>query len=107
MTTANKLLVATLVCNLFILVGVGHGVGPMGVLELELLGDVLSGETVLKLVGGYSVRLSACALLSIICQLALLAACFLDRWLKTYLACTGLFILYVALLFLTFDLSSG
>jgi hypothetical protein len=107
MATVNKLILATVVCNLFIIVGVGHGGAAIGLVEPMLLGEILSGETAFTLLGGYSSRLPACAFLSMVGQLLLIIACFLDRPLKVYFILLGLTILYFALFTLSIGFSSG
>jgi hypothetical protein len=92
---------------MFIFVGVGHGIVPMGLIEPMFLSNILKGETVLILLGGYSTRLPACVLLSMLGQIVLLIACISNGPLKFYLTYIGVAILYMALLFLTFDFSSG
>ena len=107
METVNKLILLTIACNLFIFVGVGHSALPMGLVEPMLLTDVIKGDTTLALTGGYSVRVTGCVLLSMLGQICLLTACFTNRPVKSYLAYFGISLLFLALLFLTIDFSSG
>jgi hypothetical protein len=107
MSTVNKIILLTIACNMFIFVGVGHGVAPMGLLEPMFFVDTLKYENSLTLVGGYSVRVPGCVMLSMLGQFCLLTACISNRPVKFYLTYTGIAILSLALLFLTIDLSSG
>jgi hypothetical protein len=107
METVNKLILLTIACNLFIFVGVGHGALPIGLVEPMFLTDVIKGDATLALTGGYSVRVTGCVLLSMLGQICLLAACFSNRPVKSYLAYFGMIVLFLALLFLTVDFSSG
>jgi hypothetical protein len=107
MATINKFILLTIVCNLFIFVGIGHGVAPMGLVEPMFFIDTLKGETALTLVGGYSVRVTGCVMLSILGQIGLLIACFSNQPGKFYFTYTGITLLCLALLFLTVDFSSG
>jgi hypothetical protein len=105
MATVNKLISATVVCNLFIIVGIGHGGAPIGLVEPMLLHEILNDEIAFTFLGGYSSRLPACAFLSTIGQLILIIACFLHRTLKLYITLFGLAILYFALFALTIGFS--
>jgi len=107
MATVNKIIILTIVCSMFIFVGVGHGAVPMGLVEPMFFVDTLKGENSLTLVGGYSIRVAGCVMLSMLGQLCLLTACISNRPVKFYLTYTGIAILCLALLFLTVDLSSG
>ena len=79
----------------------------MGLVEPMFLIDILKGEMSLTLTGGYSTRVPGCVLLSMIGQISLLTACFLNSAIKFYLALAGIAVLYLAMLFLTVDFSSG
>ena len=105
MATVNKLIVITIICNLFIIVGIGHGAGPIGILEPMFLQEIISGETPFTLLGSYSSRLPACALLSSFGQIILVWACFLKKPFKFHFTLLGLGILSFALLALTIGFS--
>jgi hypothetical protein len=107
MTIDNKLILVTIVCNLFTIVGIGHGAVPIGFVEPSILNEVISGESILTLTGGYSTRLPACVFLAMAGQIILLVACILNKPLKLYIIYSGLTILYFSLLFLSFNFSSG
>jgi hypothetical protein len=107
MAIVKKLILLTIACNMFIFVGVGHGAVPMGLVEPMFLIDILQGETVLTLIGGYSTRVPGCVLVSMLGQIGLLIACFLNNIGRIYFVVAGIAILYLAMLFLTIDFSSG
>jgi hypothetical protein len=107
METVNKLILLAIACNLFIFVGIGHSALPMGLVEPTFLVDAIKGDTALALTGGYSVRVTGCVLLSMLGQICLLIACFLNRPMKPYFTYFGISLLLLALLFLTIDFSSG
>ncbi|HLP35444.1 hypothetical protein [Lacibacter sp.] len=107
MATINKFILVTLICNLLIIVGIGHGAAPLVLVEPKFLTETLSGETSFSLFGGYSTRLPACALISLVGQSIMLIALFISRPLKFYLTWLGLSFLYFALLVLTFGFVPG
>ena len=107
MATVNKFILATVICNMFIIVGIGHGGGPIGLIEPMFLQEALRGEIRLTLLGGYSSRLPACALLSLLGQLILIFACFLQGTLKRKIIFFGLGLLHFALLALSIGFSGS
>jgi hypothetical protein len=107
MATINKLILITLICNLLIIVGIGHGATPLGFVEPMLLSEILTGETKFSLLGGYSSRLPACALISLVGQTIMLIAFFLNRLSQLYLTYLGLLIMYFALFVLALGFAAG
>ncbi|HYF29525.1 MAG TPA: hypothetical protein VD993_00250 [Chitinophagaceae bacterium] len=103
MAIINKLILLTILCNLCIIVGVGHGAGPLGIVEFMYLGEFLSGERVFNFSGSYADRLPVCAVAALFGQLVLLGACFWRGAVKTGLVYTGLAILLFSFIYLIID----
>jgi len=107
MATINKFILITLICNLFVIVGIGHGAAPIGLVEPMFLREFFTGETKLSLLGGYSSRLPACALLSLVGQSIIIIAFFIREPFKFYLIWLGLSCLYFALFVLAIGFTTG
>ncbi len=107
MSILNKIVLATIVCNLLILVGMGHGIAPLGLIEVFLFSSLMEGDLHLSLMGTYDSRAEACAGLSLIGQIVLFISMFTTRNPKLYLVIAGLSILLFAFLVLTFGLTPG
>jgi hypothetical protein len=107
MATVNKFILITLICNLLVIVAIGHGAAPIGLVEPMFLTEIFARETKFSLLGGYSSRLPACALISLVGQFIILIALFMSRPSKFYLTWLGLSFLYFALFALTFGFAAG
>src|SRR5687767_6334580 len=107
MSKTNKLVLSTIICNLCILIGIGHSLGPIALFEPMFLTEIYNGETSFTLLGGYSERLPACAVLSMAGQFILIVTCFLKTPIKYYFIYAGLATLLFSLYVLSIGFSSG
>lgn len=60
MKSINRLLVLTIIFSVFILVGAGHGIGFLGLIEVIGLREIFRGDTEFSLIGNYDDRLFTC-----------------------------------------------
>jgi hypothetical protein len=105
MKSINRLLVLTIFFNIFILVGAGHGIGFLGLIEVIGFREIFRGETQFSLIGNYDDRLFTSALLSTLGQLMLFVAYFRSGLrIKFKIIYTGLFVLFISFFVLTNDL---
>jgi hypothetical protein len=100
MSKLNKLILLTIICNMFIVVGIGHGVSPIGIVEFMYLGEALDGRFTFSLSDDYESRLPGSALSALPGQVILLISGFLNRHIKNYFIYLGLAILFFSFLFL-------
>jgi hypothetical protein len=99
----NTLRTLTIVFNLFIIIGAGHGGGPLGLFEIMGLGDLFSGDFQFNISGRYDERLMTVGLVSVLGQSILISSYFFDKKVKTWLTIIGCLILLTATFILTKD----
>lgn len=97
MASIKRLTILTIVLNFFIIVGAGHGIGTIGLLEIFWLPQFYSIGTEdfsYSLNSSFDQILGFVALLSLIGQLLLLSAIFIEK-IALVLSVTGLLILWI------------
>lgn len=93
----------TIVFNLFILVGAGHGGTPLGLYELISLRDSFHGDYQFNISGPYEDRLATVGLMSFVGQSILICSYFFAKKIKSTLSILGCLILLTATYILTKD----
>ena len=105
MKTINRLIVLTIVFNFLILIGAGHGIGILGLMEIVGLNEFIQGYVKFSLTGNYNDRLFTAATIAAIGQIILLVAYFRNFQVQKFrIIYVGLFILFVSYFILTNDL---
>jgi len=99
----KTLRILTLVFNLFIVIGAGHGIGILGFVEIMTVRELFTGEFNFNLTGHYDDRLMTVGLFSIIGQSFLISSFFFDDNLKSRLTIVGCLILLITTYILTKD----
>lgn len=101
-----KNLRALAIClNLLIIIGAGHGVGPLGLFEYFSVSKLLTGEFSFNIKGRYNERLMSVAILSLVGQLILIFALIFSKKVKSSLTVLGCLILLTSIFILTQDSS--
>ena len=105
MKSINRLLILTIVFNILILIGAGHGIGFLGLIEVIGLKAFFQGDVKLSLTGSYDDRLFTSATIAIVGQIMLVIAYFQRQKLKKFrVIYVGLFILFFSFIILTKDI---
>ncbi|HEU5290102.1 MAG TPA: hypothetical protein VFU05_05610 [Cyclobacteriaceae bacterium] len=99
----NTLRTLTIVFNLFIIIGAGHGIAPLGLFEVMSLTNLFSGDFQFNISGRYDERLMTVGLISVLGQSILISSYFFDKEVKSKLTIIGCFILFAATFLLTKD----
>ena len=99
----NALKTLTIIFNLVIIVGAGHGGGPLGIFELMSLSELLFGDFQSTISGHYEERLMAVGLISLIGQAVLICSYFFEKQMKSALSISGCFMLLTTTCILTKD----
>jgi hypothetical protein len=97
----NTLRTLTIVFNLFIIIGAGHGGAPLGLFEILSLRDLFSGDFQFNVSGNYDDRLMTVGLFSFLGQCVLISSYFFAQNVKSKLTLTGCLILLAATFLLT------
>jgi len=105
MKSVNRLVILTIVFNFFILIGAGHGIGFLGLIELLGFKEFFRGYVKFSLTGNYDDRLFTSATISVVGQIILLFAYYKKTFLQKFrIIYVGLFILFFSFIVLTIDL---
>jgi len=101
----KTLRILTIILSLLIIIGAGHGIGPLGLFEAATVYYIVTdiGEIEFNIVGSYDDRLVAVSLMSLIGQLVLILTFFLKLRLRSALTVVGCVILLAAIFILTID----
>lgn len=97
----RRLRILTVVFNLFIIIGAGHGIGPLGLFEIFGVGEFLTGNFEFNITGQYNDRLLTVAVMSFIGQFVLVLAFIFDKKVKSGLTVFGCIVLLTAIFILT------
>ena len=104
MRNVNRLVLLTIVFNFFILIGAGHGIAFLGLIEFLGPNDFVQGNVKFSLTGKYDDRLFTAATIAALGQIILLIGYFTKiQHQKFMLIFAGLFTLLVSYLILTID----
>ena len=99
----TKLRVLTIVLNLLIIIGAGHGIGPLGLFEIFSVRELLTGEFSFNITGRYDERLMSVAIISLAGQLILILTFFITKKVKSSLTIFGSVVLLTGIFILTQD----
>jgi len=95
--------ILTLIFNLLIIIGAGHGIGPLALLEFLSVRELLTRDFQFNISGRYDERLLTVGLISLLGQCVLIFAFFVTEKIKTSLTIAGCAILLIATYLLTQD----
>ena len=100
----NRLLVWTIVLNFFILIGAGHGVGWLGLIEFYVIEGFREGYGKLTLTGKFDDRVWTAAIVAAPGQIILFICLFIKpEMTKIKAIYIGLFLLFFSFLILTMN----
>ena len=97
----NTLRTLTIIFNLLIIIGAGHGGAPLAFFEIISLRDLFLGDFHFNFTGNYDDRILTVALFSLLGQCILVSSYILHKNLKSRLTLTGCLILLAATFILT------
>ncbi|PZR03269.1 MAG: hypothetical protein DI539_26445 [Flavobacterium psychrophilum] len=108
MKTVNWLIVLTIVFNILILIGAGHGIGFLGLIEIFALHEFFRGDVKFSLTGDYDDRLFTAATIAAVGHIILLVAYYRKSIVqKCKIIYVGLFSLMLSYFILTIDFFSS
>ncbi|RNI23116.1 hypothetical protein [Rufibacter latericius] len=100
----KRLTILTILFNFFIVVGAGHGIGFVGIIEMALL-NYLTSDFTLSPFADYDASLPAVGLLALIGQITLIISLATKNYRFNYwLKLLGLFLLWLSFYYLTHTL---
>jgi hypothetical protein len=98
----------TITTNLLIVIGAGHGIGVLGLIEILLLPTRLEEGITFSIHASYDERLGAAALLSLFGQLLMISSYLMSTaFYKFLIKLYGIVILWVGFIYLTYDFTSN
>ena len=104
MKRINRLIILTIIFNFLILIGAGHGIGFLGLIEIIGFKDFFQGDTKFSLTGNYDDRLFSSATIALVGQIILSIAYFRKQQLQKFrIIYLGLLILFFSFIILTKD----
>jgi hypothetical protein len=104
MKSINRHIVLTIVFNFLILIGAGHGIGFLGLIEILGLNEFIQGDVKFSLTGNYNDRLFTAATIAAVGQVILIIAYFRKIQVQKFkVIYVGLFILFFSYFILTID----
>lgn len=107
MKIINRLIILVVILNLFIIVGIGHGFGFLGIVEFLSIKDILQGKAKFSLYGSYNDTLYTASTLAAIGQIIMMFAYFQKiKNQKIKIVYFGLLILLISFSLLVVELSS-
>jgi hypothetical protein len=84
---------------MMIIIGAGHGIGPLLVFEIVGIRELFAGNLELNFFGRYDDRLMAAALMALIGQTILITTFFFDETLQSTLNVVGCLVVLLSILF--------
>ncbi len=99
----NTLRTLTIILNLLIIIGAGHGIGPLGLFEIVSVRELISGDFNFNIAGQYDERLMTVGLICLMGQLTLTASFFFDGRIKSLLTIIGCLVMLTGTYILTKD----
>lgn len=104
MKRINRLIVLTIIFNFLILIGAGHGIGFLGLIEILGPNEFFQGDVKFSLTGNYDDRLFTAATIAAVGQIILIVAYFRKIQVQKFkVIYAGLFILLFSYFILTID----
>ena len=107
MRTIKILSILTLIFNTLILIGAGHGFGPLILIEILLFSPSFINDFRINFIGGYDERLIPFALSSLIFQIILIFTLFINSVWKRKLINLSCVFLIISLLYFTYDFTDS
>lgn len=105
MKIINRLIILTTIFNFLILIGAGHGIGFLGLIEIIGFKEFFQGDIKFSLTGNYDDRLFSSATIALVGQIILTIAYFQKQQIQKFrVIYVGLFILFFSFLILTKDI---
>ena len=95
--------ILTLLFNALILIGAGHGFGPIILFEFLIFSSDFTRDSEINLIGKYDEKLIPFAFLNLIFQIILFSSLFMNQKLKTRLITISVICLLLNLLYFTYD----
>lgn len=95
--------ILTLIFNALILIGAGHGFGPIILFEFLLFSADFTKGSEINLIGNYDEKLIPFAFLNLIFQLILFSSIFMNQKLKTRIITISVICLILNLIYFTYD----
>jgi hypothetical protein len=99
----NTLRTLTIILNTLIIIGAGHGIGPLGLFEVVSIRELILGDFHFNIAGRYDDRLMTVGLISLMGQSTLISGFFFDRRIKSLLTIIGCLIMLTGTYILTKD----
>ncbi|WP_299834825.1 hypothetical protein [uncultured Tenacibaculum sp.] len=107
MTGKKTVKIFTIVSHALIILGVGHGIGFMGLIDVASIPNLIS-DYGFTLKGSFSDRIMSIGLISLVGKVLLLISFFIKKFqTKEILEFLGLILLWVSFFFLNFNLGSN
>jgi len=103
MKIINLLSILTLIFNALILIGAGHGFGPIILFEFLVFSSDFTNGSDINLIGNYDEKLIPFAFLNLIFQIILLCSIFMNQKLKTRIITISVIFLILNLLYFSYD----
>ncbi|NOT38598.1 MAG: hypothetical protein HOP11_14595 [Saprospiraceae bacterium] len=107
MKSINRLIVLTIILNFLILIGVGHGFGFLGIIQIIGPNEFIRGDVKFGLTGSHVDRVFTAATIATVGQIILVIAYFrkvpTQKFKTVYV---GLFILFFSFFILSIEFSS-
>jgi hypothetical protein len=104
MRSINRLILLTIVFNFLILIGAGHGIGCLGMIQIVGFAELFRGDIKFGLTSNYDDRLFTAAMIATVGQIILLVAYFKKQQAQKFkIVYAGLVTLIFAYFILTVD----
>jgi hypothetical protein len=108
MKSINRLILLTIVFNFLILIGAGHGIGCLGLIQIVGFTELFRGDIKFSLTGKYDDRLFTAAMITTAGQIILLVAYFKKQPAQKFkIVYVGLITLILSYFILTVDFLSS
>lgn len=91
--------------SLFILVGYGHGFGPIGIIEIIVIPNIFLGDSYIQ--NSYERDMFTSALFLLIGQLILISSLFLKNQKRKFIEIAGIIILLIGFYILVFPMNDS
>ncbi|MUU76894.1 hypothetical protein [Winogradskyella endarachnes] len=102
MKDLKKIKIYTILIHCFIIIGVGHGIGILLVLDYLSVQSLFNNEIIFNLSGNYQDRLELVGLISFIGKIILIVSFFVSRKIfKNTLNLVGVIVLWISVYILT------
>ena len=107
MKTIKILTILTLIFNALILIGAGHGFGPIILIEALLFSPNYLKDSEINLIGNYDEKIIPFAIINLIFQILLFFSLFVKASLKNKLINIASVVLILNLIYFTYDFTKS